>query len=190
MKAPKQAEQSNCVFCTLPIPQCICSEAPNLSDINADILFHPRELEKSHSTGRLLKHCCKASSNKWHRLNSTMETQYANHILVYPSNNPNVPHYTLDTLPTNKPLLILDGTWQETRKMLRQSPFLNSLPCLDLSMDSSHYTLRRNQVAHGSSTLETLAHILGKKGHKKTHEKLIQFLLLFQHAYKTRHLTR
>ena len=55
----------------------------------------------------------------------------------------------LDTTPgvTKRPLFILlDGTWDEARKMFRKSPYLQNLPVLSLHPEQlSRYQLRRSQ---------------------------------------------
>jgi DTW domain-containing protein len=58
-------------------------------------------------------------------------------------------------------LVILDATWQEARKMLRQSPYLgcarrHSLPQAAQSTGASQFRLRRNQIAGGLCTLECI----------------------------------
>ena len=47
-------------------------------------------------------------------------------------------------------LWVIDGTWQESQKMLRQSPWLNNLPkvkigTIENQTQSSQFVLRRNQ---------------------------------------------
>ena len=64
---------------------------------------------------------------------------------------------TTQNQPAIERLWLLDGTWQEANKMLRQSPWLQQLPkvALHLTRINSHYELRRNQK--GVCTLESLA---------------------------------
>ena len=51
-----------------------------------------------------------------------------------------------DGAPTTKPLLVfLDGTWQESAKMLRHWPWLAELPRISLALSQSRYHFRRNQ---------------------------------------------
>ncbi len=58
-------------------------------------------------------------------------------------------------LPTT--LVILDATWQEARKMLRQSPYLKTARTFSLdNTPSSQFNLRRNQVEGGLCTLECI----------------------------------
>ena len=62
-------------------------------------------------------------------------------------------------------LVILDATWQEARKMYRQSPYLKQASTCYLEQKSqSNYQLRRNQLEGGLCTIEciiTIEHLLG-----------------------------
>ncbi|MFT5235068.1 MAG: DTW domain-containing protein YfiP [Shewanella sp.] len=54
-------------------------------------------------------------------------------------------------------IIILDATWQEARKMLRQSPYLKAANKYALTQRAqSQFTLRRNQVQGGLCTLECI----------------------------------
>lgn len=55
-------------------------------------------------------------------------------------------------------LWVIDGTWQEAQKMLRQSPWMQDLPHIKITLaadSKSEFILRRNQ--QGLSTLEAIA---------------------------------
>lgn len=52
-----------------------------------------------------------------------------------------------------KRLWLIDGTWQQANKMLRQSSWLQQLPSLQLSEYDSQFSLRRNQ--QGLCTMES-----------------------------------
>ncbi|WP_319004927.1 tRNA-uridine aminocarboxypropyltransferase [Microbulbifer aggregans] len=61
--------------------------------------------------------------------------------------------------------ILLDGTWQEARKMYNRSPYLQSVSRVSLgSAQSSRYRLRRNQKAGGLCTAECVVEILRVKG--------------------------
>ncbi|GIU35276.1 DTW domain-containing protein [Shewanella schlegeliana] len=61
----------------------------------------------------------------------------------------------LSSLP--KTLVILDATWQEARKMLRQSPYLKTARWFSLAeTPKSQFSLRRNQIEGGLCTLECI----------------------------------
>jgi DTW domain-containing protein YfiP len=54
-------------------------------------------------------------------------------------------------------IIILDATWQEARKMLRQSPYLKAAKKFALSQKtSSQFSLRRNQIQGGLCTVECI----------------------------------
>lgn len=56
--------------------------------------------------------------------------------------------------PAQLRLIVLDGTWRKSRKMLYLNPLLQQLPRLSLrGMPASHYLIRK---AHGPDQLSTL----------------------------------
>lgn len=67
--------------------------------------------------------------------------------------------------------------------MLRQSPWLNSLPKYPLKNASSQYSLRRNQTSDGLSTIESMAFWLEEQNQTKSSQDLLHFFQLFQDRY-------
>ena len=60
-------------------------------------------------------------------------------------------------------LVVLDGTWRKSRKMLYQNPLLQTLPRLQLTgMADSHYLIRKAHAPDQLSTLEATCHALGQ----------------------------
>ncbi|MCG9712276.1 DTW domain-containing protein [Shewanella insulae] len=58
-------------------------------------------------------------------------------------------------------VIILDGTWQEARKMVRQSPYLQAARRLTLQeSEPSRYRLRRNQLSQGLCTIECIISLM------------------------------
>ncbi|QUM75395.1 DTW domain-containing protein [Moritella sp. 24] len=58
-------------------------------------------------------------------------------------------------------LVLLDSTWQEARKMYRQSDYLQDLPKVTLSAaQASEFILRANQLEGGLSTVECVIELL------------------------------
>lgn len=87
-------------------------------------------------------------------------------------------------LPSNiEGFLWIDSTWQESQKMLRQSPWLNALPKYPLSSEPSQYKLRRNQKQTGLSTMESMAIWLQQQKQPKAGQDLLHFFNLFQDRY-------
>ena len=175
---PIKVPSNYCIHCTLPDDYCVCDLAPSIIlPTNCTILFHPRELSKRNSTGRLLKSCTDVKSDTWHRLkNEQMEAAFYDYALVYPAleSDTNYKEAPIDA----KGLLLIDSTWQESRKMIRQSPWLKKMRKYSIKSTPSTFCLRRNQTEGGLSTLESLAFWL-KDQHK--HEHAAQLLHYFHH---------
>ncbi len=176
-----EAPIQSCITCALPMSRCICSSAPAIQlPTPCHILFHPREMTRRNSTGRLLKACTDIQTSFWHRLkNQQFEAQFQGYYLLYPSDEAN--HASLP--PPANGFLCLDGTWQETQKMLRQSPWLHKLPKFSINSYQSQYRLRRNQRQTGLSTLECMAYWLQEQKEAQSAQELLQFFDLFQTAY-------
>lgn len=78
--------------------------------------------------------------------------------------------------------VLLDATWQEAAKMLRQSPYLQSCYRLGIAPDSpSAYQLRRNQKEGALCTAEVVMQLLQQTGFCKEKEQL---MLLFEEFNK------
>jgi len=62
-------------------------------------------------------------------------------------------------------LIIIDATWQEARKMIRQSPYLQQAQKFALpDVHTSAFKLRRNQIQGGLCTLECIIRLCSLKG--------------------------
>jgi DTW domain-containing protein YfiP len=69
--------------------------------------------------------------------------------------------------------LLLDATWQEAAKMLRQSPYLQSCYRLAIEPESpSVYRLRRNQKEGALCTAEVVMELLQQRGYAQEKEQL------------------
>lgn len=78
--------------------------------------------------------------------------------------------------------VLLDATWQEASKMLRQSPYLQSCYRLAIKPDTpSLYRLRRNQKEGALCTAEVVMELLQQTGFENEKEQL---MLLFQEFNK------
>jgi DTW domain-containing protein YfiP len=85
-----------------------------------------------------------------------------------------------------RPLFILlDGTWDEARKMFRKSPYLDRFPVLSLHPDQlSRYQLRRSQTEAHFCTAEVGAMCLDLAGDSHASQMLDAYL----DVYTTRYL--
>lgn len=75
-------------------------------------------------------------------------------------------------------LVVLDGTWRKTLRLLRRNPWLAALPRLGLDLARpSAYRIRRARHGHQLSTLEATAHALGQiEAAPQRYEALLQGL--------------
>jgi len=93
--------------------------------------------------------------------------------------------------PANKrPLFILlDGTWDEARKMFRKSPYLQNFPVLSLKAEQlSRYTLRRAQSKNHLCTAEVGALCLDLANDTRAAAALKAYLEVFtEHYLRAKH---
>lgn len=77
--------------------------------------------------------------------------------------------------PERLRLVVLDGTWRKSRKMLHQNPLLQQLPRLPLrELPASRYRIRTARQPHQLSTLEaTCAALAQLEGHPRRFEPLL-----------------
>lgn len=136
------------------------------------LLTHERELTRPSNTGQLALAAFpdKVQRVTWSRVHAdtaliaALASQQA--ILLFPKEDAkmsvasaeNQAEYNLD--PTvdaiAKTVVILDATWQEARKMFRQSPYLKTAARLALNESRSQFALRRNQITDGLCTVECI----------------------------------
>lgn len=175
------------------------------------LLTHSRELQKDTNTGTLVLQALSASLKirveviEWQRkapdqrlfdlsasrqlgliyplLADTPQACYLLHHGQYQAQNP-AALAGLETRQSEavKHWVLLDATWQEAAKMLRQSPYLQSCYRLAIKPDTpSLYKLRRNQKAGALCTAEVVMELLQQTGF--IHEKE-QLMLLFDEFNK------
>jgi len=176
-----------CIQCTLPESHCPCDQAPNFQHLSQlAILFHPREVERRNSTGRILKNCCKLQSATWHRLKSEqLSNQFKQFALIYPGNEQLDQTRDATKMSNIEGFLLIDATWQESKKMLRQSEWLSKLPKFTISGKTSQYKLRRNQISDGLSTIECATQWLASQKLDIESQQLDRFFRYFQTQYLT-----
>ncbi|ENK2024979.1 DTW domain-containing protein [Vibrio alginolyticus] len=181
---------------------CMCSLMPKItSEHNILLLMHPNELKRDTNTGQLLEHCqLNIERVIWDRkqppaeLLSLLADPSRYPVLLFPCEE----SITLEDVvlqsqqQTKTPLfIILDATWQEARKMINKSLWLEGIPTMGLSASAdSQYQLRRNQQQGNLCTFEVAAHLLGQLGEQNNQQQMQRFfahyLALFQ-AEKSGH---
>jgi DTW domain-containing protein YfiP len=141
------------------------------------LLTHERELHKKNNTGQLVLTDPNIDSRRivWQRTSPDAELMHlieASKIaLLYPVAEDQ------ESAPLNvyEHFLLLDCTWQESRKIVNKSPYLAGLPRIAVGAGkTSAYIRRRNQVAGGLCTAECVIELLNLKGKLLEAESLTQ----------------
>ncbi|OQY33050.1 MAG: hypothetical protein B6241_08885 [Spirochaetaceae bacterium 4572_59] len=139
------------------------------------LLTHQREFKRPSNTGNIVTRIgiTIAKAIPWERKNSNLELletiKDKNTVLLF--NNPEA-EIIKDKLPYDN-FIILDGTWQEAKKIYNKSPYLKEMKTINLQTGrKSIYSLRRNQKENGLCTAECVAEILRLKGKREQAEKL------------------
>ena len=180
---------SHCADCLLRRDLCICQQAPRLqSSLSLLLLTHPAEPGKISNTGKLLLRALPGCRRLlWQRQLAAEQLQVATRdqraCLLYPAageegSTPGVAWSSTD----HSCFVLLDGTWQQAAKMLRQCGWLQQLPRLALAPPPSQFSLRRNQQAGSVSTVETAIELLRQRGDTADARALHNYFAAFQRA--------
>lgn len=168
---------AHCIRCRLPVTHCVCPDLRSCSvPLSIHLLSHNKEWNRNDNTGQWL-HCSDRGTiiHRWQRKSSLAESgpvptaSGQRHFLLFPDEHA-VP-VSESGISTMDNLWIPDGTWQEAAKIIRQSPWLQSLPSVRLSdCSDSLYTLRRNQK--GVCTMEAVIRAIKEThpGHPASHD--------------------
>jgi DTW domain-containing protein len=163
-----------CPHCRRAQTACICHLISKVhSSVEVLILQHPLEVLETKGTARLL-HLCLPNSRilageeyseiyDGKSLDKIIFTAKKS-ILLYPTTAedhslgiaapPELNPAWLNDLK-NIRLIIIDGTWRKSRKILCKNPYLQTLPRLVLQdLPQGQYTIRKARKPHQLSTLE------------------------------------
>ncbi|MDB5918511.1 MAG: hypothetical protein JWR40_2745 [Massilia sp.] len=170
LPSPRRA---TCATCLRPRPTCICRWiAPLASPVELLILQHPLEVANAKGSARLLHLCLPGSvlvageAFEPAALHALLYRGGRTPVLLYPAEE-GAPAFDPASLgaPSALRLVVLDGTWRKSRKMLHLNPQLASLPRLALhDMPASHYRIRKAHAPDQLSTLEAAAYALRRLG--------------------------
>lgn len=147
-----------CKFCRKALKACLCKEIPSLdAPFPTTLLVHPDEIYRSQSTGWLT-----------HRILAGSEFLLAESLIqippraaiLFPSKN---------ALPWNdasfEHIILLDGTWDECKGMLRNISSLQAVPHVKLLGSYTGRFIGRHAPWIGAlSTMEALSYFYEEKG--------------------------
>jgi len=160
------------------------------------LLTHERELHRATNTGAIAIDDSNGIVERilWQRVNPdknlTRLIENNEAVLLYSSaeSSHNVSTETeteTETAPVLAPanieeyehIIIIDSTWQEARKIYKQSPYLKNAAQFTLkTINDSSYKLRANQPKGGLCTIECIIEVLRVKGH---HQLASEFSIKF-----------
>ncbi|MCQ3830994.1 DTW domain-containing protein [Microbulbifer elongatus] len=140
------------------------------------LLTHERELSRRTNTGQLALRARDDLSIErivWKRSEPSPELlRLINReevALLYPVSETRSEVSEVASVVEVQNFILLDGTWQEARKMYNRSPYLHPLPRVDLNIrHASRFNLRRNQRDGCLCTAETVIEVLRAKGEDLT----------------------
>jgi DTW domain-containing protein YfiP len=163
--------RARCSRCTRPQAACICGWiAPVQSEVALLILQHPMEVDNAKGSARLLSLGVAGTVMVTGEafdpplLDALLHADGRSPVLLYPElageaalgvpAAPAVPPSLLANAAGMR-LVVLDGTWRKSRKMLYQNRLLHALPRLALgAVPASHYLIRKAHTPDQLSTLE------------------------------------
>ena len=162
----------SCKRCLRPLSACLCSVLPEPCIDNCwpvYILQHRQERSHALNTAHIAAlglATCQLHTVDDAAVETTLpaallaELEHA--LLIYPgAHSRNVTELNAAKLAPC-PLLLLDGSWRKSRRMLLASPWLQALPRIGFVLQSpSRYRIRREPHANYCSSVEALCAVLG-----------------------------
>jgi DTW domain-containing protein YfiP len=173
--ANQSTRRTMCAVCLRPQQTCICRWVTALSNqVEVLILQHPLEVSNAKGSARLLH---LSLSNSRLEVGETFDTQHLQallsperrSVLLYPDTEDAslglAAPQPFDAAWLQEPLrlVVLDGTWRKSRKMLYLNPLLQALPRMPLrDTPPSHYLIRKAHLPDQLSTLEATVYALAQ----------------------------
>ena len=152
--------RATCSVCDRPSSVCWC---PHLSDPRVSVknrvivLQHPNESKRAIRTCRMLElglqpDCCTVvKGRKFPGDNEELQRDLAadNTFLLYPGKNAIDVADVTTSLDDGVNLVILDGTWDEAKKLFAWNPVVQKIPQVKLCLASKSEYVVRTQPADG-----------------------------------------
>jgi DTW domain-containing protein len=187
MPATHQSNRPSCATCLRAQSNCICSWVrPIEHRVEVLILQHPLEVSQVKGTARLLQLSLNNSRLMTGEIfDASLIDSQKYSILLYPNSPqdtalglpvpPVLPQNWLNKLAQLR-LVVLDGTWRKSRKMLYLNPMLQQMPRLTLQdVSASKYLIRKAHRPDQLSTLEAVCAALTQlEGEPKQFDVLLR----------------
>jgi DTW domain-containing protein len=157
-----------CPRCRRPESVCYCGYLTRIDTKTRIVLLqHPRERDMAIGTAHMASLCLPNSAlfvgfdwEKCRALGPLLSDPERPAVLLYPGDGA----IELNSPPPSGAvtLVVVDGTWANTKKMVRKNPILAKLPRVSFRPDRpSEYRIRREPAHECVSTIEALMYVLG-----------------------------
>lgn len=154
-----------CPQCARPLRTCLCHwVTPVDNTVEVLILQHPLEVGQAKGSAVLLQRSLRNSRLSTGEqfdatdLDALLHAGGRTSVLLYPDDQGAAQAVDKPAVPAEAArlrLVVLDGTWRKSRKLLHQNPALQRLPRLALAEPPpSQYTIRKAHRPDQLSTLE------------------------------------
>jgi DTW domain-containing protein YfiP len=167
--------------CRRPESVCYCRHVTSIETTTRVVLLqHPRERDVPIGTARMAALCLPNAELhvgvRWAgsaALTRALSDPARPPVLLYPGEG------AIDVASQPPPgpvtLVVVDGTWWQARKVIRENPELSALPRYTFTPPTpSEYRIRKEPSAACVSTIEALVHVLGVlEGHRERFHALL-----------------
>lgn len=176
IEVSEPTQRSFCSTCERPERTCWCEYVSNpkvnLSQTQIVIIQHPNERKRQIRTAKMLenglenceifvrrkiKDLAKEDDNLRHWL------EHPGAHVLFPKEDAQTPEDLVKNTESKIVLIVLDGTWDEAKKMYNWSPILQSLPKMKLDLNvKSLYVVKTQPNDKCLSTVECVAHAVAQ----------------------------
>lgn len=185
-----------CVRCRLRLPVCVCAEAPRLATATRVLLvIHASEWSRTTNTGLLLRLGLASVDVRIHgspRCSAGENGATASTFVLFPGCGavPLTPELVAQS-PGPRTLIVPDGNWNQTERMMRRLPMLQDARPVRLESERTIATpLRFNADPRRRSTFEAAAHALGLLEGPDVEARLLTFFRAVLEAKATANAPR
>jgi DTW domain-containing protein YfiP len=189
LEGPEFLARAICQRCSRPSSVCLCRDLIEIDTCTPIVILqHPRESSVPIGTARLAELAFKSAErhvgvrfSECRPVRDALSDAQAPPILLFPGDGAR----DLAQEPPLGPvtLVVIDGTWSQAGKILKQNPELSRLPRYALDPQTpSRYRIRREPARHCMSTIEAIVGALRvlERAERNVQAALLPFDLLVE----------
>jgi len=164
---PAREPRAVCPACRRPVSVCYCQHVTKVATkTRVVVLQHPRERDMPIGTARMATLCLPNAELhegvRWDdaALGRILAAGDRPAVLLYPG--PGATDVMREPPSGPVTLVVVDGTWSQAKKLVRENPRLGALPRYAFAPPTpSEYRIRKEPEETYVSTIEALVHVLG-----------------------------